>query len=147
MLFVERNGFGNDVEYIIRTYSNGSIEKIPRFKNGKLHRLDGPAHISTDASIKEWYFEGNLHRDDGPATETNTANFWYQHNEIHRVNRPAVEYADGCMMWYQNDKLHRLDGPAIYRPNERCSWYVDDIRINCNSQEEFERLLKLKPFW
>jgi len=26
-------------------------------------------------------------------------------------------------------------------------WYLDDKQIDCKSQEEFERLMRLKAFW
>jgi len=32
---------------------------------------------------------------------------------IHRVDGPAIEYADGGEAWYLNDQLHRVGGPAI----------------------------------
>ena len=51
------------------------------FKNGKLHREDGPA-IENARGYKEWYIDGNRHREDGP----------------------AVEFADGTKLWYKNGK-------------------------------------------
>lgn len=54
----------------------------------------------------------------------------------------------GIMEHYVNDKLHHDDGPAVYSLiHEWESWYYHGQRINCNSQEEFERLIKLKEFW
>ena len=38
---------------------------------------------------------------------------WSLNGERHRVEGPAVEYANGIKCWYQNGKLHRLEGPAI----------------------------------
>jgi hypothetical protein len=70
-----------------------------------------------------------------------------QIGRIHRDNGPAVIWVNGNKSWYQHGKLHRLDGPAIERVNGKCSWYVDNIRIDCTSQEEFEQLLRLKAFW
>ena len=32
---------------------------------------------------------------------------------VHRVDGPAIEYADGSEAWYLNDQLHRVGGPAI----------------------------------
>lgn len=37
------------------------------FKNGELHRLDGPALESRDGKHQEWWVNGKLHREDGPA--------------------------------------------------------------------------------
>ncbi len=58
-------------------------------KNGKLHRLDGPA--IEDAEGKYWYLNGKRHREDGP----------------------AIEWVDGDKSWYLNGKRHREDGPAV----------------------------------
>jgi hypothetical protein len=55
--------------------------------------------------------------------------------------------ADGTKRWYLDDKLHRTDGPAIEYTNGDKIWYLDGKLIDCSSQEEFERLLKLKVFW
>ena len=33
--------------------------------------------------------------------------------QLHRIDGPAVEYADGSKSWYINGKFHRIDGPAI----------------------------------
>ena len=43
--------------------------------------------------------------------------------------------------------LHREDGPAIIYPDGRQKWYYMGEEINCTSQVEFERLLRLKAFW
>ncbi len=36
------------------------------WKDGKLHREDGPAYISSDG-YQAWWKDGYLHREDGPA--------------------------------------------------------------------------------
>ena len=67
--------------------------------------------------------------------------------EPHREDGPAIEYANGYKAWYLYDKLHRTDGPAVEYVNGTKHWYLDGKNINCSSQKEFERLLKLKAFW
>jgi len=49
---------------------------------------------------------------------------------------------------YLNEKnqLHREDGPAMEYLDNYKSWYLNGNRINVNSQEEFERYLKLIVF-
>jgi len=74
---------------------------------------------------KHWYLDGNLHREDGP----------------------AVEFADGTKYWFLDGKIHRLDGPAVELANGTKHWFLDGEEINCKSQEEFERLMRLKAFW
>lgn len=87
--------------------------------------------------------------------------------ELHREDGPAIEYPDGYKQWYINGKRHRADGPAIeglyqlkkkytstndylldvVKANSYNKWYYDGQEILCRSQEEFERIIKLKAFW
>ena len=48
---------------------------------------------------------------------------WFLGSRWHRVNGPAVLWADGHCEWYQNGLLHRSNGPAIVRVNGKLSWY------------------------
>ena len=51
--------------------------------------------------------------------------------------------------WYDKPlgKLHRVDGPACEWANGGKYWYYHGTKLDCSSQEEFEKLLKLKAFW
>lgn len=69
-----------------------------------------------------------------------------QADELHRVDGPAIEWHDGYKEWYLHGKIHRLDGPAIENSNGTKSWYYEGEFINCNSQQEFKRLIKLRTF-
>ena len=52
-----------------------------------------------------WYKNGLLHRTDGPAIElANGARFWYQNGLIHRTDGPAIEYSNGEREWWIEDK-------------------------------------------
>ena len=54
---------------------------------------------------------------------------WYLNDRLHRVDGPAVEYADGTKRWFLNGKRHREDGPAIeYADGEESSWYLNGER-------------------
>ena len=55
------------------------------YKNGKLHREDGPAFEGVDGS-KWWCLNGKSHREDGP----------------------AIIWADGTKAWWLDDKWHPL---------------------------------------
>ena len=62
---------------------------------------------------------------------------WYQDNELHRIDGPAIESYDGTKKWYQNGKLHRTDGPAIKLVSGYKEWYQDGVKVdlpkdNCN---------------
>ena len=70
-----------------------------------------------------WTLNGLLHREDGPAV-IGTHESWYINGLRHRENGPAIEYHNGDKEWYYNGNL-----------------------IDCRSQEEFERIIKLKAFW
>lgn len=60
--------------------------------------------------------------------------------------------SDGTTKYYQYIKkkgkflLHRLDGPAI----DSCTnleWWFEGDKVECSTQEIFEKLIKLKIFW
>ena len=72
---------------------------------------------------------------------------WRQNGKRHRVDGPALEWANGDKEWYQNGQCHRVDGPALEYADGDKSWYIKDKRINCQTQEQFERLIRLMPFW
>jgi hypothetical protein len=81
----------------------------------------------------------------GELHERNYAGKWYfLNNNIHREDGPAVEYPDGHKQWWINGKRHREDGPAIEWGNGDKSWCLNHKIM---SQEEFERLMRLKAFW
>ncbi len=130
-----------DSMYIVKTYienncnvieySDGLIEYLKIDFPHHLHREDGPAFIHPTYNVhggnaaREWFINGKRHREDGP----------------------AVEYYNGNKEWFLNDELHRIDGPAIDYVDGLKGWYIHGKYIKCSSQEEFERLLKLKAFW
>ncbi len=57
---------------------------------------------------------------------------------------------DGTFSYYENGRLHREDGPAIaylYGNKYKYRWFYNGKEICCNSQKEFEKIIKLKVFW
>lgn len=60
---------------------------------------------------------------------------------------------DGTLLHLdKNDQLHRLDGPAkvgLALPGTEpyVEWWYHGTRIQCKSQEEFDRAMRLKVFW
>jgi hypothetical protein len=77
------------------------------FKEGLLHRVDGPAESFEDGSFS-WYLNGKRHREDGPAWEHSSGQtIWYKNGERHREDGPAKETPNGLKMWY-------LDGEIVY---------------------------------
>ena len=80
----------------------------------------------------------------------NTSGDKYWTNEsglLHREDGPAVEYANGDKQWYLNGIRHREHAPAVEYISGAKRWYYQGIFIDCENQEEFESLLKLKAFW
>lgn len=76
--------------------------------------------------------------------------FLNENGKKHRLNAPAVYSYNSQMIlreaWYNNGILHREDGPAlIYRDGIK-EWVINGSYLNCKSQEEFLKLLKLKAF-
>lgn len=88
------------------------------YKNGLLHREDGPAIICNDGT-QEWYIEGARHREDGA----------------------AIEYADGDKQWFMHGIPHRLDGPALDWKNSlnEQQWWIWG---NQYTEEQFNNFLK-----
>lgn len=86
---------------------------------------------------KIWLLYGIPHRLDGPACiYSNGTMKWFQHGLLHRLDGPAVISGNSTYRWYKRGKLHRLCGPAVRQPN-KFHWYVDDVEHT----EEQVRLL------
>ena len=73
-----------------------------------------------------WFKDGKLHREDGPAVENRDYKAWYLNGLLHREDGPAVE-DDGRKIWYLNNLLHREDGPAIEEGDFK-EWWINGIR-------------------
>ena len=60
-----------------------------------------------DTGDKFWFKEGKRHRLDGPAFEPMTGNkFWYKEGKRHRLDGPAIEYSDGSKSWWIEGKQY-----------------------------------------
>jgi hypothetical protein len=62
-----------------------------RNAEGKLHRIYGPAYISYNYGIEEWYKDGELHRVGGPARTHKDSKWYYEEGLLHRLDGPAVD--------------------------------------------------------
>ena len=57
--------------------------------------------IQTHDGSKTWWKDGEIHREDGPAFENEDgSNIWVRMGKIHREDGPAVERADGINRWF-----------------------------------------------
>jgi len=125
-----------------RWYRNGQLHRedgpavvesdgtgIRWFRNGELHREDGPAFIDPKDG-ERWYRNGQLHREDGPAVVSDTiGERWYQNGQLHREDGPARQGGiTGDTGWFQNGEPHREDGPAIIHRDGTTEWFRDGVR-------------------
>lgn len=108
------------------------------YKNGSLHREDGPAVEYSDGP-KYWYLYNIEFSESKYKTEiskkTNMKNGWttdaygtkihYVNDQLHCDDGPAVVYEDGCRKWVKYGKFHREDGPAVEDPGGTKSWFLD----------------------
>ena len=95
-----------------------------------------------------YMLDGKCHREDGPAVQyiNGDCEWWYD-GMVHREGGPAIEFSDGERQWFFHDKRHRIDGPAVEYEDGRWDWYYFGSKVDCQSQEEFERLIKLSALW
>ena len=92
----------------------------------------GTKHYYSDAAMKI------LHRIDGPAIEfADGYKAWHVNDKLHRLDGPAVELSSGYKEWWVDGKIHRLDGPAIEYTDGNNLWYIDGKYL---SEKEFIRL-------
>jgi hypothetical protein len=99
------------------------------YRNGKLHREDGPAYTSR-CGHQEWWLDGRLHREDGPAVVLSCGGEeWWFNNRPHREGGPAIIHPNGVFEWYRHGKHHRDDGPAIIRADGTEEWWRDGERV------------------
>ena len=50
---------------------------------------------------------------------------WLNDSLRHRVDGPALVWADGEQYWYRRGRFHFAHGPAIIWPGGRLRWYED----------------------
>jgi hypothetical protein len=91
-----------------------------------------------------WYNEKNyLHRLDGPAVEyADGGKDWWVEGKRHRLDGPAIERTNGHKEWFVQGKCHRLDGPAFENASGYKEWWVEDKLM---TEEEFNAYIKSKP--
>lgn len=91
-------------------YGRAKSDALPdiayRDKDGKYHRIYGPAYVSRNYKIEEWYKHGVRHREDGPAIDHKGNQFWIKDGFLHRLDGPAVVMLNGPKQyWINGSKL------------------------------------------
>lgn len=99
-----------------------------------------------DVSFVDYERNGKLHRMDGPASVYSSGNKeWFVNNRLHRIDGPAIEYADGSKVWYNDGKQHRTDGPAYEWSNGSKEWYLNGVQM---TEAEFtEWMYNIMSVW
>lgn len=77
----------------------------------------------------------------GKYVEENGSIFWYENDQLHRLDGHAVEDTNGSKRWFQNDKIHRENGPAIETSWGHKEWYLYGVKY---TEEEFNQWLEKK---
>ena len=120
------------IEYIY--FTSGEIAQERHVVNNKTSILID-FYLNGNKKHESYYVDGIRHREDRPAY----ISYW---------NSGSV-----CVEKYiYNGMHHRLDGPAIiyYYQNKyeikKCLYYINDRLIECNSDEEFKKIVKLMMF-
>ena len=72
---------------------------------------------------------------------------WYQSDEYHRLNGPAIKWLNKSECWFRYGVYHRENGPACTYTDRTTDYFYDGYQIDCDSTEEFERIIKLKVLW
>ena len=100
------------------------------YQNGLKHRDNDLPAVIDSFGTQIWYQNGRYHRNnDQPAILWyNESKLWYQNGKLHRDNDlPAVVYLD-AEFWYQHDNQHRANGPAVIRKNGTKEWWQNGCR-------------------
>jgi hypothetical protein len=99
--------------------------------------------VDENKNIRWYNDKDQLHRLDGPAIErANGYKAWFVDGKRHRLDGPAFEWSDGSKEWWVDGKQHRLDGPAIEYADGYKAWFVDDKQM---TEKEFNEYTKPKP--
>ena len=96
--------------------TGNSFDIVYLNKDGKKHRLSGPAYISTIYDIEIWFKEDQYHRDGGPALR-HKSTFW----------------------WFKNGEPHNLFGPAHISGGRPPEYWIDGVRL---SPKEYRRQIQ-----
>lgn len=116
--------------------------KFWRNEQGQLHRTDGPA-IEYAHGGKAWYLNGTLYR----IIYAKGSQEWFnEQGQRDRIERPAYEN-DRRKEWYQNGRLHRIDGPAIEYADGRKEYWFQGRKLTVKTVMIKKLILKVLAYW
>ena len=61
--------------------------------------------------------------------ESGNTKWFNEVGQFHRIEGPAIEWADGSKEWFLNGKRHREGGPAIEGADGRKVWYLNGVVV------------------
>lgn len=111
---------------------------MKKFKEEDLPPTDGVWNYYHSDHRWESKLNGRLHNSLGPALiqltkhDTIYLRAWAVNDQYHRLDGPAIEYADGAKKWYVNGQLHRLDGPAVEFDDGMKMWFIDGVEYHAS---------------
>jgi hypothetical protein len=101
----------------------------------------------TNKSGSQFYYNSKhiFHRVDGPAIIwANGDKYWFINGILHRIDGPAIEWANGYKEWFINGKHHRIDGPAIEGIDGYKEWWVNNLQFH--DEKDYIKYLIKKEF-
>ena len=120
--YMKFNDYYNTISEAKRKKEPESNVQLP---DGTWRRVDSYG----DVYYSKTKNESDYHRMDGPAIDyADGGKEWWVNNKRHRLDGPAIEWIDGSNLWYVNGKLHRSDGPAVEYADGSKQWWVNGER-------------------
>ena len=75
-----------------------------------------------------------------PRISSNGTKRWYnEHDQLHRIDGPAIIWSDGGADWYINGSRHRTDGPAVIGSDGDQYWYIHGNQL---TEEQFNDIIQ-----
>lgn len=111
-----------DIYYVHGVISFYSLVKVP-------NNFSGFCHIYTNDTLNRFICK-SLNRN------TNHLNqYYYAHflnGKLHHNNKPSVTYPSGHIEYYQHNQLHRTNGPAVISIDS-IEWWLNNIKYGTNN--------------
>ena len=85
-----------------------------------------PTYLTDKDGNKYWVIGKCLYPEDEDKESSSFYIGWYFKGYlVHRLDGPAMEFANGSKWWFQNGLYHRLDGPAVEWSNGSVEYWIE----------------------
>lgn len=102
-------------------------------KNSSVEFIHSDKHsiyVVRDSSYEIWFQDNEIHREDGPAIIYKNGSVAYCKNgKFHREDGPAVINAHGFVQYWKDGKLSNEDGPAVVYMNGEVEYWIDGVSL------------------